>query len=548
VKTKDDHHYHDIIEELQRENRVTTTVFAPSAAINDTGSDAAVPIQSIELCVGTRGDRHLALLDDLLAAFERRRSRGEDFAGFWAVRFTRPSRALLAMQSRSPGDAVDQRFMHVEIFALQRLDLLAPPPSFADPTRLEGDNAAFVADFAKVGADHGARLHWGQWAPPGLAHTASSYAGREAFLVAKRKLAGAHPLGVATFDSDFTVRSGLVALRPGWSATSALPTLPSHAPFDTRALRVEAPDACSDPSGRAWLVAVNGDGRVSGAPLGASWSPAGQRTDCIVEGRPALALDAAKPMVVARFDDQRLRVWRAAQPDAPWIELGIRDVVGSPSVITGADGEHTVIALAKDLRTVRAASLTPVGAGTWSTVTTFPATIAGSVVAALDHEGTLLLVARVAGEVRFIALAKDGTRSEGNLGLSSLVDPTISVSPAGTLILAVDVGRPVAMWRAAGTSSFVEVSIPGASAALASTRVGAVARGLEHLVAFTDTDGHVQRRTFAQGAWRVRPAIPASAVSGPGLALHRGANGHEVLVIATRLAHDLVQTCTEALA
>jgi hypothetical protein len=546
VKSKDDAHYHDIIEELQSENRVTTSVFAPSAAINDTGSDTAVPVQSMELCMSTRGNVHLALLDDLLEAFERRRKRGQDFAGFWAVRFTRPSRATLAMQVRGDGDAADQRFMHVEVFALQRLDLLASRPTFADPTRLEGDNAAFVADFGRLAAQHGARLHWGQWAPPGLAHSASAYVGRASFLAVKRKLAGTELLGAATFDSDFTVQSGLAALRPGWSAVSAMPTMPSTAPFDTRALRLEAPSACTDPSGRAWLLAVNGDGRVSGAALGAAWSPAGQRTDRVVEGRLAVALDEGKPIIVARFDDGRLRAFRVAHPDAPWVDLGIRNAEGSPVVLTDGGDLRTILTIAGDFRTLRAATPSGTGASSWSDLGAFSVPIDGSPAATRDAGGHLIVVGRAGGEVRMLEIAPSGTRTESNLGLGTLVDPTIVATATGVLVLGVDVRRPVAMWRANG-GAFEETTIPGAAAALAGTRLAALVRGAEVLVGFTDADGQVQRRSRSSTGWRSRPAIPASAVSGPALTTHRTTAGGEVVVIATRFAHDVVQTATEAL-
>src|SRR5690606_35849556 len=101
-------------------------------------------------------------LDALFARFDALFAQDRRFAGFLSVRFTRGSRASLAMQSGPTG--ASGRYCHVELFALQQPRHLGG----WDPTRLAADSERFLDAFwDEVRARRGsglACLHWGQMA------------------------------------------------------------------------------------------------------------------------------------------------------------------------------------------------------------------------------------------------------------------------------------------------------------------------------------------------------------------------------------------------
>lgn len=538
VLGRDDAAYHDVIDALQTGNRANSDCFAPAADVNDTKSDLRVPIDSMEIAISTRDGRHVKLLDELFHAFELRRQRGQDFAGFWAVRFTQPTRALLGMQARGALDAADVRVMHVEIFALQGLDLTRPP-SFANPDTMEGDNEAIMVDFAAIARSLGARLHWGQWAPRDAPQDDASYAGRSAWRDARRRLVGAR--GTSTFDSDFTVRAGLALFEPGWSSPGALPTERSAAPSDTRALRTEAPAIASRAGGPMVIAAANGDGRIGIGELGKSFTRVGPKNDArVVMGRVGLGIDAgARRIVVARFDDDRVRSWRSDAPSRPWNLLdGSQRFTGSPTVVLAPDGRLRVVALDRDGKTLWTRTLESDGDwdNAWTRLAVSAVALVGSPSAIYAADGALEVAVRGSLEVQHFRCASGAAPVASNLGVGSLVDPSIVSDPAGVSVYAVD-GLPTVTRRRAGQTTFASEALPGAVPTLPGSRVAALRGATSPLLAYTDANGAVHLHRRANDAWSSVAVLPARSMSGPSIA----ARGTEV-VIATRYAHDIVQT------
>lgn len=547
VRDRDDAAYYDVIDALQQRARFDTHGFAPESDVLDTGSGAPTPVCSVEIAISTRGGRHVQLLDEMLATLDARRRAGQDFAGFWSVRFTRPSEALLAMQAREPTDPEDARIMHVEIFALQRLDLTRP--GLSDPQRLEADNEVIVRDLVALARARGARLHWGQWSPPDVGHHISWYPGRDTWLRCKRVL------GAGTcFDSDFTVRAGLAAFRPGWSALGAMPTAPSGAPTSTASLRVHPPAAIADGAGRVVLAAANGDGRPSSAWVGGpAWSAIGDfRDPRWVDGEVALARDGAgRVLALARCDDRRVHAAiRAPGANAfgALIALdGPSRFEGSPAVCTDAKGRVRVIATerapGRGLR-MRVFENDGDWDNAWRALPAHPlGAPVGSPAVTCDGEGRVEVLVRTATEVarwRARGPASDAPWDTANLGLSSRCDPVIVATARGVLALVVEVARPIAAWRRTEDANYAYEDLPGTATVMPGTRPSALALPSgDILVAFTCPDGQVHRAVrSADGTWKARPPIPASSVSGVGLAL-RGTR----VVLATRAAHDIVQTC-----
>jgi hypothetical protein len=531
---RDDDAFADVIDQLQAGNRTSSGVYAPAPDVCDTGGDHRVPVQSLELAISTRGGRHVALLDRLLEIFEAGRRAGRDFAGFWTVRATRMSSAPLAMQARESVDGAGDRIVHVEIAGLQKIDVARP--GFANPAELEVDNAAFFDAFLDAGRALGARPHWGQWTNSRLPHSIFGYERGDAWLDAKRRLAVAGAL--TAFDNDFSARAGLIPLAPGWSVTGAVPSSPSRAPDDTRLVRSSAPALCVS-GGVAAVAAASGDGRLGTSLVGGSWSAAAG--DGVIAGRVALVADGAGGMLAtATLDDGRLGFARLRGGAPARLEPldGGQRFTGAPVPVLDGGGTVRVYALERGgALHVRRFLRDGDWDGGWSRLrTSSPVGAPLPACAALGPTGEIELFARAGGEVLLLR-DRAGDLEVARLGLDGAGEAACAATASATLVAAAVSGRVSAMVRRAGERWFV-AETPPLPPVLAGTGPAALAVGDHIVVGTVDTAGAVVLATRApDGSWTVRPPIEAGACGGPALALLGGS-----IVLATRLAHDIVQT------
>ena len=106
------------VTDLMKSTRFTTIHPHRAAFLRDTydGSGPLSPGATSEICIGTEGDRHMALIEDMLAAFDGYVAAGQWFSGFFSIRFQKPSRALMAMQHSHDLDG--PHVCHIEVLAL----------------------------------------------------------------------------------------------------------------------------------------------------------------------------------------------------------------------------------------------------------------------------------------------------------------------------------------------------------------------------------------------------------------------------------------------
>lgn len=168
----------DQINRIMGALRFNTRGYAPRGQVLDTYDYTAdpLPILSMEFAITTEGDRHIALLDDLLATFDRliREHRGT-YLGGWSLRFTRRTRALLGLAGHAADSlkpdhnaasrtddliapAAQPQVCHIEVFAIKEFRL----PDFQNDGNMEGASDLFMRTFEDLACAHGARLHLGQ--------------------------------------------------------------------------------------------------------------------------------------------------------------------------------------------------------------------------------------------------------------------------------------------------------------------------------------------------------------------------------------------------
>jgi hypothetical protein len=538
---RDDDEFAEVIDQLQSGNRADSDVYAPSPDICDTGGDQRVPVQSLELAISTRNGRHMQLLDRLLEIFETGRRAGRDFAGFWTIRTTQMTQAPLAMQTRESADRTGDRIVHIEIAGLQELDLSRP--NLANPHELEVHNASFFDAFLEAGRSLGARPHWGQWATSRLPHSITSYERGDAWLDAKRRLApddGSH----FTFDNDFSARAGLAPLDPGWSVTGAIPTTPSRAPEDARPVALSAPTLCLTGS-QAVAAAASGDGRLGVSLVGAPWMASETTGTPVIAGRVAATADrSGRVVITARLDDGTIHFAKLEGTTLSPLRVleGRQRFTQSPVSVLDADGAIRVYALDRGGEIhVRRFETDGDWDGGWSALrVTGGARGVAPLSATLDAAGRINLFVRARGEVvalRARSSARDAEFEPANLGLDGVGD-VASASTAGATLAASVVGDRVRTSVRRASESLFREETPPLPAVLAGTSPDVLAVGDYLVVAVTDTSRNVVLATRdPAGGWTVRPPIAAHASGSPALALVGSS-----IAIATRLAHDLVQT------
>lgn len=505
----------------------------------NTGSEAKLPVLSVELVVPTINGAHVRVLERMIAEFDRIRETGRFFAGFWSIRFTRPTKALLGMQRYPDADGAGAavHVCHIEVFSLRHL---------SDPTDMWGDNEVFVRAFVRAARAENARLHWGQLGLPFEDHEGLWYDDLAQFKAKRRRLAAA--TAPHAFENAFTARAGLVALEPGWTLPGVVAGPSSAAQADAREAVRSAPTLTADGDGAAWLVAANGDGRVGFSKYkdGASdFAPVPTRRG---HARLTLAVGNVangEALLAVTFDDGR--IWwthiKGQQPD-PWVALeGTERFASNPAVVVDDRS------LAR-LYAVSGGSLLESRQGTdakWSSWRKLPAPVSGAVpigrpAACLEAAGVRVVARTTLGEVYSWLESPGGAWTVANLGEQSKQDPVIARGPATVVALSGDAGVRVGLLQPDGTFVFSTVAV---GQLLDGTSVGASGHAAGVSFAVVNRAHQVVLADFGAQAkvWAVRAPMPAGAVSTPAL-VRVGTR----LLVATRVAHDMVQFATVPLA
>jgi hypothetical protein len=217
--------YRGIIDGIITSARATISKYLPTPTVLDTysGGGDKDPGLSIELAITTAGNAHIKMMTDIFEAFDDLIRDGKKYAGFFSMRFTQPSKALLAMQNVDEplqlggGDADDvRRVCHVEVFALKEVHW----GSFKNDGNAEGWTEAFLRKFVSVADSRGARLHWGQAHHLDRHRVAVDYAesGLHSWRRARTRLSRAGSW--RTFSNSFTRRVGLESYHEALAAAS----------------------------------------------------------------------------------------------------------------------------------------------------------------------------------------------------------------------------------------------------------------------------------------------------------------------------------------
>lgn len=554
VESGNPQRYHEQLAELIGSTRVDTPGAHRYLSVQDTKGRKAQPAYSAELAITTKGNAHVEAIDDMLSQIDRlRRDTPWEFSGFMSLRFTRASRATLAMQSATD---LAERFCHIEIFALQEIFWAT-----VKPKELEGRNEDYLEALFDAGQRHGARTHWGQWAHPQHPHALAQFPRRQQFLDAKRALASGHP--IATFDNPFTVRAGLVPL-PGWAfvGEGLLPTRPSAAPYDTRTLREHAPSAYVTGT-RMWVAAASGDGAPSlsrhDGTRSLSFEAVGLDSKRHVMGALAVAANHdGRLELFARADDGRiLHAWAKKAPDrqlTSFEELdGPERFLATPAVTR--DGQRCLTVLAVDTNKRVLCRRQRHAGGTWhGWVGTGSPFVTGAcaavwshglVVAARDSLGKIVLGAQTIGAEAGVGAEvapQDAPFQWHTTTESADADPSLVVSPHGLVVIYFQGGvlrafaTTLVALRGASAPAISPVSSASSPPSIAHTP-GAIVTGTDLVVAYPRADGALvrHRHTLEGGTWSAETVIEASLVSAVTLV----ATGANVTAVG-KIAHDLV--------
>jgi hypothetical protein len=212
--------FKDVVNEVTRGARFETTDYFPSHYVLDTydGSGAKVPGISMEVAITTEHNQHLKFLDAMLERFDGLIREGHKFAGFFSLRFTQPTRALLGMQhiGDDPGDRI--RICHIEVLGIKEVFW----GHVKNTGNLEGYTDMTYRMVAALCHEFNARLHWGQVHDYGRMRIERAYFGSlHKWRMARTRLsAGGHGM---TFSNAYSLRLGLETYREVLAGVATAP-------------------------------------------------------------------------------------------------------------------------------------------------------------------------------------------------------------------------------------------------------------------------------------------------------------------------------------
>ncbi|MCZ7680219.1 MAG: hypothetical protein M5U28_16205 [Sandaracinaceae bacterium] len=332
--------YGPALDRLLASGREDTGGFAPAHRVLNFGNERIERVWSVDVVLPTTGNVHLDFLDEVIARFDDLMQANLKFAGFLALRFSRASRASLAMQS-PPGADPHLRFAELELFLLQ---------SPFDPVNLDlwrewelvQDGERFYEVFCEIAEKHRRRgtlrVHWGQMMPslasfaPDAASLARWRRGRDRLVVGRPYL----------FANAMMLATGVVEPPAGFLLDGVLPKSDGDALERHHHLALVAAAPIAGPDGA--LYAVDAHGSVSrragaqrwkalrpGEPVDEDRCPAGR----LLAGRRKLG----GPCLVARDARGRLRSSREERPGrwSEWERVD-GDRVGEPTMVSTPNG------------------------------------------------------------------------------------------------------------------------------------------------------------------------------------------------------------------
>jgi hypothetical protein len=393
----------NIVNGVMQSTRTDTKLAYPVGwSVTDTYG-APLPVMSLEIALPTLGDKHLNLIDDMLDRFDKliQKQDGSKLAGAFSLRFTKQSKAFLAIQNF--GGSVEQRgarICHIEVFCVQevKFGLNGPEKNFGEDARglknlndLEDNGESFMREFENLAVKYGAHLHWGQ-----LSLTNSHFPNKYTRYADWQKVRDQLTQNDAfrAFDNDFTVRYRISRGADHWNplSDSLLPGSPTVAAADANASRLFPPSAFRNKEGCIEVLVIGTDGHVcwnrQTAPNTAflGWNfvelpRTGKDLGRNFGGRVAIGVnrDNAHPEIFARnlTDKKIYHAWRSEVKDkkwGDWTEMdGNHKFESSPDVLMAGDRNLLVVARRADDRILYRDQKVELGVVGWNSWKQLPA-------------------------------------------------------------------------------------------------------------------------------------------------------------------------------
>ncbi len=376
--------YRLIIDVIQETSRSDTKGYPPTPEVLETydGTTAKSPGLSLELAITTADNKHITMFNEILEKFDELIVAGKRYAGFFSIRFTKTSRAHLAMQRTTgsaptaPGALVipaASRVCHIEVFGLNEVNFGA----LQYDGNMENSTDHFFRAFVSIAERHGARLHWGQMHHLDRHRVALDYGFSSALHKWRRsrtRLSGGGPRRWRTFSNSHSRRTGLESYH------EAVMVLPGQPPE---------------------LLVLESDGRLYVRPLSgnATWSKIDAVSLEDVCGPPTAVKANGVIHVFGETEERRIR-WTRRSSGGTWSTELVTDlgpghqVIGPWSATHRNDELHLLgVGPSGQLRWVQRSSTTP-----WTATTVTPQLPSGagsflySVAATFDAAGNLHVV------------------------------------------------------------------------------------------------------------------------------------------------------------
>ncbi|MCB9595717.1 MAG: hypothetical protein H6719_23545 [Sandaracinaceae bacterium] len=516
------------VDALLRTGREDSGGFAPAHRVLNFGNTRLERVWSVDVVLPTSAGVHLAFLDEVLARFDALIAANLKFAGFLALRFSRPSRATLAMQSAAAPPT--ERFAQLELFLLQapidlaHLDLWREEELVQDGVQFYEAFCA-IAEAYRVRGD--LRVHWGQLMPELSSYAIPEDDARERWRRGRAALVGDRPY---LFANAMMVEAGVVEPPTGFAFDGVLPPGRGDALERGHHLAVATAAPVADVDGTCF--AVDATGRVSRREAAGRWlairpDEAVDRDRCpagrLLVGRRS----DGRRCLIARDVERRLRSTFERAPGvwSDWDRVGSTRV-GEPALVVTPEGLELFAVSGHGLERWRER-----GDDDWRSLDRVPGgeLLVGAVAAARVAGATWILGHAADDALVWTTIGAPGWTS---VGASSRREPAlVEVAGAAVAVWVTEAGRLAATTLGAGGPVHETTSQPGLSstgrlhlAALPTARVG---------VTLADADRRLRRLELDLVAGFVEPAevLDLDAVGGPLVV------GDQLFV---KVAHDLI--------
>jgi hypothetical protein len=526
--------YGPAVDRLLATGREDTGGFAPAHRVLDFGNERIERPWSVDVVLPTTGDVHLRFLDEVLSRFDGLMAANLKLAGFFALRFSRASRASLAMQ-HAPSADPDLRFAQLELFLLQ---------SPFDPVHLDlwrewelvQDGERFYEAFCEVAEQYRRagqlRVHWGQMMPA-LRSFAPDAASLARWRRGRDQLVGARPY---LFANPMMLATGVVEAPAGFTLDGILPESEGDVLDRAHHLALVGTGPAAGPDGTLYAVDAQGSAsRRAGAGRWKALHPGRSIDDDRCPAGPLLVgvRAAGGRCIVARDARARLRASREEGPDrwSDWRRVG-SERVEEPALVSTTLGLEILAVSERGLERYREE-----GDDGWEHVTTVRGSedLVGAVAVAALAAGPLVLGRRADGGLVASSLAAGGWMA---LGQSTPREPALlSVGPGAIAVwLGADDRLAACELAADGAAASAVARAPSACGLAGGGRIHVAPRaGGSVRVAIADSDRRVRVLEIDR-----HPALAWREAEGP---FDFDALGTPLIVgdtLFAKVAHDLV--------